>query len=164
MYRQTVTIHPESPNMPLKPLWVGQGSAAVIVLSGVPSGASAAIVLTPVGGGTKLLYAASQGEVFMPGWAFPLAGDTRYAVEFTTGAGDTARTFWAGRGELHVWDAETNADIPTAPAVRSDGYIYIPADGKWHLITGDYDPVTGLFTSATGQEGFDEIPEGGHAI
>lgn len=170
MYRQTTTITPATPNFPLAPLWVGQGSAALVLISGVPAGATAALILTPVGGGTALSYGSTVSEttgevsVYVAGWAFPTAGQTQYEITLTTGEGDTEAVYWAGKGLLSVWAASTVADIPAAPAIPTDRYLYVPADGKYHLLSGDLDPVTGMFTCAMGQEGYATVPEGGTAI
>ena len=164
MYRQTVTIAPATPNFPLWPLWVGQGSAAIVILSGVPASAvDAAIILTPVGGGTKLLYAAVKNEttglmeVYIPGWSFPTVGDARYAVEFTMGTGDQSKTFWSGRGDLHVWEAETNADIPNAPIIPHDTYIRSPVTGLYYLLTVEFNDL-GQPVSNYSTEGFANVP------
>lgn len=164
MYRQTITLTPDKPNFPLIPLWVGQGSAAIAILSGIPDAVTACVVLTPMGGGTKLLFPASLNdttglmEVYIPGWAFPLVGDTRYAVEFTVGTEDTAKTFWAGKGDLHIWEAETVADIPNAPFIPHDTYLYNETTQLYYKLTVEQDPVTGLFMSAVAQEGVANVP------
>jgi len=163
MYRQTVTIAPATPNFPLWPLFVGQGSAAVVILSNVPTGANAAIILTPVGGGTPLSYPATLNETtgaveaYVAGWAFPEDGSTKYEVTLTTGEGDTERTFWAGSGLLHVMPAATVADIPNAPVIPQDTYVRSPVTGLYYLLTVDFNDL-GQPVSNYSAEGIANVP------
>ena len=99
-------------NFPLRPLYVGQGSAVVVRVIGAASAASAKLVMTPVGGGTPLAYASAPGpaeshEIYIAGWAFPSAGPGKYEIELMTGSGDLERTFWAGKGDVNVLPAST---------------------------------------------------------
>lgn len=163
MYRQTVTLAPEKPNFPLTPLFVGQGSAAVVILSEVPEGATAALILTPVGGGTPVAYAAALNaetgdlEAYAAGWAFPTAGTTKYEITFTTGTGDSERTFWAGSGLLHVMAAATVADIPNAPVVPQDTYVRSPVTGLYYLVTVELNDL-GQPVLTTASEGIENVP------
>jgi len=162
MYRQTVTLDPAKPNFPLTPLFVGQGSAAVVILSDVPAGASAALIITPVGGGTPVAYAAAANaatgdlEVYAAGWAFPTAGTTKYEITFTTGEGDTERTFWAGSGLLHVMTAATVADIPNAPVLPQDTYVRSPVTGLYYLVTVELNEL-GEPVLTTASEGVEHV-------
>lgn len=163
MYRARIQLRPEAPNHPLHPLWVGQGGAAFVILSNVPDEATPRLIITPVGSGTPVAYEATKNQstgewgVYVAGWGFPTVGDTSYEVTIKTREGDDARTFWAGRGDMHVWRAATVADIPTAPAIiPPDSFARHPGTGLYYRILAATNELGEIVFTAS-QEGVDHV-------
>lgn len=137
MYNNIIVLDPARPNLPVAPVWVGQGGNGKVRLRGVPHGAAAVrFILTPVGATGGQAYAAAYDAATrdwvatLPGWAFPTAGQTRYEVLFTMGEGSEAETYSAGIGLLTVYVSALEAEIPDAPEVSDEVIITDPVTGK----------------------------------
>jgi hypothetical protein len=167
MYNRKITLAPDRPNFPLTPVWCGCGSALKFLLDEdtVPVDLySCLIAITPVGGGTAQAYVgvknATTGiwEIYVPGWGVPTVGETQYEVVLTVGTEAANTTYWAGKGILTVWAASTSAEIPIAPFLPKDLYVY---DDEVHLyfrVFSTRDPITGLRVVTQSQEGVANVP------
>lgn len=163
MYEKIITLRPDKPNYPLDPVWVGQGSAGKIILAAVPSAVTAVkAVIVPVGGSVAEAHAgalnATTGlwEIYIAGWSFPAIGATTYEIVLTVGT-ETPVSYWAGKGILTVWAASTVADIPNAPLVPHDTYVYNVTTGLYHLVTGEINDL-GQPVLNTSTEGVAVVP------
>jgi hypothetical protein len=162
-----VSLDIEKANFPLRPIYVGQGSALKVHLTGagVSDTAAAKLVLTPVGGGSAAAYASARNadgdlEIYVSGWSFPTAGATTYEINVyeTEGDPEETRAYWMGKGALHVFAANTVAEVPDAPFVPEDTYIYNPVTELYYRVIADQDPVTGLIALSISQEGVPSVP------
>lgn len=158
-----VTLAPDRVNFPLRPVYVGQGSALKLRLLGLPDGSAAKLILTPVDGSPAQAYSSTAledgtVEVYLPGWAFPDEGLTTYEINAYEGEGDDAITRWLGRGALSVLAANTSAEVPEAPAFPDGSYYWNPVTRLYYRVSVEIDPDTARMTLAVSQEGVTHVP------
>jgi len=139
MYRKTITLQPDKPNLPLDPIWPGVNGSALLVFSGVPSGFTARLYLTKVGAEIAVYFDAEEnsgGEVavYVPGANFPAAGAGKYEVVITETA--TGRNFWCGAGAVTVLAASSGSVNP-GYGTALETYIRNPTTGLWHKVTAE---------------------------
>jgi hypothetical protein len=155
MYRAIVSLSPATPNMPLKPVWVGADSDALILLRGVPAGFSARLYLTKAGASAAVYFDSSDctsGErcVHVGGANFPVAGPGgRYEVRI---ADQEGRTYWCGVGLLTVLPAAGGGSVTGGAGNAMDTYIRNPATGLYHRVRAEIN-ADGDITSTVEQEG-----------
>lgn len=158
MYRATITLRPDAPNFPLKPVWVGRNSDALFILDGVPDGHTARLYVTRPGAELAVYFDAAVSEstaevyVFAAGANFPSAGaDGKYEVLLTETV--SGHHFWCGAGALNVLAASSGAVTP-GYGTGMQTYVWNPATRKYYLVTATVNE-DGTVTSEVSQEGVD---------
>lgn len=158
MYRATITLRPDAPNFPLRPVWCGRNSDALFILEGVPEGFTARLYITRPGAQLAVYFDAvvseTSGEVyvFAAGANFPSVGhDGKYEVLLTETA--TGHKFWCGTGTLNVLMASSGA-VTEGYGTGMQTYVWNPVTRKYYLVTATVNE-DGTVTSETSQEGVD---------
>lgn len=156
MYRNKITLKPDTPNFPLKPVWVGVNSDALFVLDRVPAGCTARLYVTKINAAIAVYFDANisttTGAVYIhvAGANFPAAGTGgKYEVlllETTTG-----HSYWAGAGLLNVLPA-SNGTVTAGYGNAMDTYVRDPATGLYYRVWAEINE-DGDVTTHTDQEG-----------
>lgn len=165
----TVTVDISKVNFPLRPIYIGQGSALMVLLIGLPTGATAKLVLTPVDGSPAQAYVSAVNadggtEVYVPGWAFADAGETDYEInayadEINAYTGEAyVLVRWMGRGSLTALSANTVAEVPNAPAMPDGEYWWDSVTKLYYKLSLVRDPDTNRLTIDVSQEGVSSVP------
>ncbi len=166
MYKNEIPLMPDKPNFPLKPVWVGQGSAAIFRFTGLPlvTGISIQLALIPLEDGEAGIYSGTiengTGTVYVAGWAFPDAGQSTYeAVLIVAGedVGDESTGYWCGRGSLNIMAATQSGVTPVPPVViPADSYAYSPITELYYKITAVVNEL-GEITLQVAKEGVSHV-------
>lgn len=167
MYNNKIFLMPDRPSFPLSPIWIGQGSAARFQFLNLPKieGLTIRLILRPMlAGGESLAIdgsvASGTGTIYCAGWYFPSPGQTKYEVIFFIPASDPASdpiAYWAGRGQLNVIAAATEAYIPgPPPAIPPETYVRNTVTGLYHLVSAAQNEY-GDITLTVAEEGISNV-------
>lgn len=165
MYRNEITLSTGTPNFPLKPCWVGDGSAALFIFPDLQADITGiSVLITGIDSGTVQTVAGtideSTGTVYCAGWLFPGTGTTQYEVILYTAdpaGGDDDIAYWAGKGILTIMAASMEGIEPTHPAIiPENSYARDPATGLYHLITATTNSL-GEITLSVADQGVSNV-------
>lgn len=133
MFGKIINLDPANPNLPLPHLWSGQGSRAMITVSGHPSGSTPLIIFTePDATAATAIEADASGNIYINGWSLDFAAQITYEIVARDDDGSTSM----GKGLLTVYASATSGTIPTPPPIiPPDTYILNPVTGLYHKLT-----------------------------
>jgi hypothetical protein len=143
MYANDIELTPDKPNFPLNPVWTGQGSDMLFIISGVPEDAT-----------TVSLYFRRSGESVGNRFTADLNDDTgnwhayvNASYTQTVGEGEyqiafelDGRSYWAGKGIATVAAGYLAGAVPSAQDGVLDQRVRFPATGLWHRVQLIADP------------------------
>lgn len=154
MYRNKITLKPDTPNFPLKPVWVGTSSGALFLFDGIPEAAeSVRLYITKAGAAEPVYFegsfdeATGQWTAYAGGGNFQAAGQGSYEVEFVT---EGPQYYWCGRGLLTVTAASGGGSGGTG--TLADQYVRDPITGLYYKVV--------IATNELGQKLLDIDQEG----
>lgn len=151
-------------NFPLRTIWQGVLSSAVIVVHGVPAdieGLGVVFGVAPTGNTphdppTFRAAAAKQSDGTWRAYCipaiFPVVGlQLEYSV---IGTDAPCNPRWLGTGQLNVVDCPAAGSSAAPEVIPADTYIRNPVTGKYHLLTAEVDE-DGNITLNLADEGVD---------
>jgi hypothetical protein len=154
-----ITVDPQNLNIPLRQVFVGQGSALKLQLAGFDAEQfTAAVFIHALTEGADparfdaVLNDDDVYEVKISGWSLNVPGNTEYEVTIFD-SDDANQVYWSGRGKLTIRRAITSAPLPQPPEVTPpSSYIQHPTTGLWHKVVGSLNEL--------GQLSLEVSPEG----
>ena len=136
-------------NFPLRTIWQGVLSSAVVVIHGMPAdieGAGIVFGVAPTGTtphdppvyrATATKQADGTWRAYVSPFTFPVVGlSLEYSV---VGADGHENPRWLGTGQLNVVECPANGSSDVPPIVPRDTYIRNPVTGLYHLLTATVD-------------------------
>lgn len=136
-------------NFPLRTIWQGVLSSAVVVIHGMPKdivGAGVVFGVAPTGSTphdppTYRAVASRQADgtwrAYVSPFTFPVVGlELEYSV---VGEDAHPNPRWLGTGQLNVVDCPANGSADAPDILPRDTYIRNPVTGLYHLLTATVD-------------------------
>lgn len=153
-------------NFPLRTIWQGVLSSAVVVIHGMPAdieGAGIVFGVAPTGTtphdppvyrATATKQADGTWRAYVSPFTFPVVGlSLEYSV---VGADGHENPRWLGTGQLNVVACPANGSADAPDILPRDAYIRNPVTGKYHKLVAEVDE-DGVVTVAIEQEGVDSL-------
>ena len=136
-------------NFPLRTIWQGVLSSAVVVIHGMPAdidGAGVVFGVAPTGNvphdppvyrAAATKQADGTWRAYVSPFTFPVVGlSLEYSVVGTDAQGNAR---WLGTGQLNVVECPANGSSDVPAVVPRDTYIRNPVTGLYHLLTATVD-------------------------
>ena len=153
-------------NFPLRTIWQGVLSSAVVVIHGMPAdieGAGIVFGVAPTGQtphdppvyrAVATRQADGTWRAYVSPFTFPTVGlSLEYSV---VGADVHENPRWLGTGQLNVVDCPAAGSADAPDILPRDAYIRNPVTGKYHKLVAEVDE-DGVVTVAIEQEGVDSL-------
>ena len=153
-------------NFPLRTIWQGALSSAVVVAHGVPADIEGLGVVfgvaptgtTPHDPPTFRAAATKQADgtwrAYCSPFTFPTVG---LALQYSlVGVDAQSNPRWLGTGQLNVVDCPAQGSSDAPEVLPRDSYIRNPVTGKYHKLVAEVDE-DGVVTVAIEQEGVSSL-------
>lgn len=159
-----ITVDMANVNYPLRQIYVGQGSAMNLRISGFDTERfTAAVLIHPlVEGATAARFDAALDETtgflmcHISGWGLTVDGTTDYEI-LIFDSDSTNEAYWTGRGKLVIRKALQVAEIPGAPVVTPpQGYVQHPVTHLWHKVVAELNDLNQIVLT-TSEEGVEHV-------
>lgn len=117
MYKRQITINPSHPEVALPAYSIGMRSAGILVIDGIPQGASDVRILVtkPQISGAAFQFdgrkVGGRWEIAFPQDEFLTVGEGTYELDFTM----RSSTFWSSRGKFVILETYNGGIVPPSP-------------------------------------------------
>lgn len=126
MYKRQITINPSHPEVALPAFSIGMRSAGILVVDGIPQGATKARILVVKPEISRIAFkfdgkkVGTHWEFTFPKDEFTVVGEGSYELDFTIRS-----SFWSSRGKFAILPTYNGGIVPPSPDPDKPHYFVI---------------------------------------